>query len=726
MGQITFRVFTMDGRRATVTADNAREAYDAVRESDPGASSAGVVIRNTEDGTDAYVSEGYATNDPDRIAQIMSESLTPGQASRRSIAEQQVQDAPQLSRGASALRGIPFVGEYTDELTGMIYGPEAAAAQRFAADSMMEARPTEAMLTQLGTGIGTGVLAAPLALPGRALSLGKALVGGALGGTVAGGAEGVVSGYGAGTDPESRRVSAIQRGGTGALTGAALGPLGPLLGAGVGKLAGAPTRVRQSNIAGELGLTPPAAQVASVARGFEAGGDIAEASVPRSLAETSDEMRSLLDLGMSVPSAGRTEARELITSQADEASRNLVEQLDDALGVPSGVRLQQAQLMKNTQSARREVYDNAYAQSIDYSTPQGAALERLIDRVDDDIIRRANTLMRREGERSNQILAELDAAGNITGFETLPDVRQIDYITRALQGRASAAVRAGEAEDVVTLTSLKTNIRNTLDELVPEYSAARSAAAEVIGSREAFETGFDVLGSMRREDVQIAISDMTPGELGNVRSGMRQYIDDIMARVSSNLNPDDQEAREAVNALRKLGSREAQDKLRMVLGDQADSFIAGLEQAIAPLRMRALGGGSPTAPRLAAAEAVSDAAQSAQGVIDRLATQQGTLQSEIARIAALGGESLPETRQDILSQISPFAARQRGPSELASLRAMLDNMATISGRPEDLIRQGTRQGLSAGLGLIPAGGAIQRETGLAPQDVRRLRGGGGR
>ena len=714
----------MDGRSATVTADSMQQAYDAVRESAPDSASGGVVIRNTEDGTESYVSEGYSTSDPARISDIMSEGMAPGEASRRGIAEQQIREQPVAARAASAIRGVPFAGEYADEFTGMMFGPEAAAAQRFAAESMMEARPGEAFATQIGTGLATAIPAAAVALPSRAMSVGGAALRGGLYGTAGGALEGAVSGYGAGTDPMSRRATSIQRAGTGALTGGVLGAALPVAGAAVGAMFGAPARIAQERLAQSLGLSRPAAEVATVSRGFEAGGDIAEATVPRSLAETSPEMRGLLDVGMSTPSAGRAEARGLISTQARDAAEALGRELDDTLGVPSGVRLQQQQLMEDTVSARRDAYATAYATPIDYSTRQGQRLEELIDRVDDDIIRQANVLMRREGERSGQIIARLDDAGNVIGFDTLPDVRQIDYITRALQGRASRAARAGEPEDVATLSTLTRDIRSTLDDLVPEYGAARSEAAEVIGRREAFDTGQDILGAgMRREDVQLAVDGMSPGELDNVRSGMRQYIDDVMASVSRPLNPEAQETAEAVRALRALTTREAQDKLRLVLGDEADAFIERLQQAIDPLAMRALGGGSPTASRQAAQQAVSEAAQGAQSPLDRIATQQGTLQSEIARLAAMGGGTPAQSAQQITGELAPFAARQRQPEDLASVRAILDRMAMLSGLPEEMLQRGVRGGLATGLGATPAIGEAQRRMGLAPQDVRRFGGG---
>jgi hypothetical protein len=260
--------------------------------------------------------------------------------------------------------------------------------------------------------------------------------------------------------------------------------------------------------------------------------------------------------------------------------------------------------------------------------------------------------------------------------------------------------------------------------LTSRTSAARSKAAEVIGRREAFDTGKEILGDgMRREDVQIALDGMTPGELGNVASGARQYIDDVMARVSRPLDPEAQETAEAVRALRALTTREAQDKLRTLLGDGADPFIERLQQAIEPLVMRALGGGSPTAARQATERAISDAARGAQSPFDRIATQQGTIQSEVARLAAMGGGTPAQTAQQIAGELAPFAALQRQPEDLVSMRAMLDRMAILSGRPEAMLQGGVRAGLVTGIGATPAAGEAQRRMGLAPQDVRRFGGG---
>lgn len=713
-----FRVFTMDGRSGTVRAESAQEAYDAVRASRPDAGQAGVIIRDVESGRESYVSSGFATSDPERIADIRAEGMAPAQASRRAIAEQEVTARPIATRAASAIQGVPFAGEYADELTGALFGPEAQAAQRFAASSMQEARPGEALATQLGVGLGASIPAAAATIPSAGMSVGRAALQGAGLGALLGGAEGAVSGFGAGENLPGRMQTALQRAGTGAALGAGLGAAGPVVGAGIGAVLGETVGQRPINrVAEALGLTPSATRVASGFREFEMGGpEIPTPAVPRSLAETSPEMRGLLDLGMSVPSRGRAEARGLITEQATAASRDLTEALNETLGVPAGVRLQQRELMQDTAAERANLYGDAYSRPIDYDTEQGQQLINLVNRVDPDVLNRANVLMRREGVTPGQeIRLDTDDAGNAIVTE-LPNVMQLDYITRAIQSRARSM--GAEPEDVSTLMRQVRDIRTTVDELVPEYGAARSRAAEVIGEREALGFGYDVLGPMRRENVQMGLEGLTPGELGNVRSGMRQYIDDIMARVSSPLNPESEEAREAVRALRSLTNREGRDKIRLVLGDEADALLERLDQAVEPLAIRAVGGGSPTAPRQFGMAQLGEEAQ--MGILDRMGSGQTGVQAEIARFAASGGPQSSEMVQEIAGQLAPFVSRQRAPESLAQLRALLDQAAVARDIPTQILRGGTNVGYVSGLGAVPAAGGLARETGLAPADVRRL------
>lgn len=714
----SFRVFTMDGRSGTVQANSAQEAYDAVRASSPNAGDAGVIIRDVETGRENYVSSGFATSDPSRIADIRGEGMAPAQASRRSIAEQEVAARPVATRAASAIQGVPFVGEYADELTGAVLGPEAMAAQRFSAQSMQEARPGEALATQLGVGIGTALPAAAATIPSAGMSVGRAaLQGGALGGGL-GALEGLVSGFGAGETPEARVQTGLQRAGTGAALGLGLGAGLPLAGAAAGAALGATAGQRPMNrIAEALGISPSAARVAGSFRQFEQGGPaIPTPTIPRSLAETSPEMRGLLDLGVSVPGAGRSEAMAMINQQATQASRNLTDTLDQTLGQPSGVRLQQRELMQDTAAERANLYGEAYSRPIDYDTSEGQRLVNLVDRVDPDVLNRANVLMRREGVPPGQeIRLDTDDAGNVIVTE-LPNVMQIDYITRAIQSRARAM--GAEPEDVSTLMRQVRDIRTTADQLVPEYGAARSRAAEVIGEREALDLGYDIMGNMRREDVQMGLEGLTPGELGNVRSGMRQYIDDVMARVSRPLNPEGQEAAEAVSALRRLTSRESQDKIRLVLGDDADAFIERIQEAVEPLAIRSVGGGSPTAPRQFGMQQLAEEAE--MGILDRIGSGQTGLQSEAARFAAAGGPQSSQMSQEIANELAPFVARQREPESLAQLRAYLDQVERARELPTQMLRTGTNAGYIAGLGGIPAAGAFGREFGLAQPDVRRF------
>jgi hypothetical protein len=716
----TYIIFNSQGRRRSIEAESEGEARDQFRQFYPDEYSQGIIIRNQATGQESYTSPGYSTTDPGNIANIRAEGMTAGEASQRGWQEALVAEDPALARGAAMMSGVPFLRGWYDEAVGALAGPEAQAGVQAAEQAMIETRPMETLGLQLGTGIATSLPFGMASLPAAPMSLGRAAVQGGALGALTGATEGAVAGYGMGEEPIARSINAQQQAGLGAMFGGALGVAAPFAGAAVGgAVRGLFGNRPMQRIADALGLSPEAtAQLGDVAA-FEAGGPpITPSPQARSLAETSPEMRSLLDLAMSVPSEGRVAARGMLNEQALQASRNIMDDLDATLGQRVGPQIREAAMRQDTAAARRQAYDTAYAQPIDYSGTEGQRLLDLLDRVDPDILQRANRLMAREGNQSSQMRLTLDADGNITGVETLPDVMQIDYITRALQSRARTL--GAEPEDVRTFTSQLTDIRGTLDDLVPEYQAARSEAAELLGNIEALDIGYGALRpGTTRDNLQMDLDGMTPGELANVQAGVRDYVDEVVGRVSRPLDPTSQEAAEAVAALRSLTTRNSQEKLRMIMGEaEADALIERLQDNIEPLAIRTVGGGSPTAPRQFAEQSLQENIQ--PGAIEQAAQNPQGIPGQLTGLLALGAPTAREAREAVLTEIAPFITRQRPADELAQLRQYLGQVGAAQELPQQLLRGGIRSGYLAGLGGIPTAQVQAERTGYAPSPVRQI------
>lgn len=724
-----FRVFTSTGRAATVQASDINQVRDELKAQFPEQYANGVIIRDEETGQDSYVSEGYATSDPERIAEIAQEGYTPREAVRQSFYEGILRDNPLAARIVSGVRGLPLLGEATEEVAGgiaeMTDGPEAAEKEREArrtlARAMEERRPVEAALTQAGVGLAATLPIAMATAPAVAASTVGGTIGrGLLAGAGLGGVEGFISGFGAGEGGfENRMRSARERGLIGTVLGGAFGGALPALGAGIGQIAGRLSSRRVGDIAEDIGIEEPGLRVLAERAGMETPGSVRPTTVPASLAETSAPMRQMLDVTVSSPGVGATVARENISQQAAAAAGRVQSALDDVLGQPTGILARQRDIMADTAADRSNLYNQAYSRVIDYTSDVGDDLRRLLrNRIPDSVIRRANQLMEIEGVPSRQRLIQMDEAGNIISSRRMPDVRQFDYIKRALDDQAVEDAASPNVSRAYR--TLSRELRETLDRAVPEYRAARSAAAEAIGDREAVQTGADLFRrNFTAEDAREAVRDMTEGELLNVRAGVRQYIQDQIDNVLIPLDEITSEAgvaarNEALEAIKRLIRNEtSKNKLRAILGDtEANNLINRLRNEIPSLEAAAVGGGSPTQPRQALTAAQQ---QLFDGGIMQTIREGDPLRAAAAvpsRIMSYGARTPAEQAQSARDIAAPMLSRQMEPDALAGLRAQIQRAQQLYQLPLQRTQAGQVLGYQGGVTAAPVvgGGYTRRES----------------
>lgn len=669
-----------DGKRYKVTGDTPEGAVGALKKMLGGGQDSGSAMRDRI----AAAKAGTLQMSPERQAEQA--------AIDRPVEDRMIVDAmgPGLTRAMTANRGLPFIGEYVDEAIGGLVGGNTTEQIRAAQDAFARTNPKEATALQIGGGVLGSIPMAGAAVAsgvGKGLAVGQKAILGAGAGIVGGGVEGAVSGYGAGNDG-NRGSSAVERGLIGAGIGGVVGGVAPLVGAGLSNLFKRYKGTDIKAISRSFRISPDAAKVVKNAienDDFQA----AAAAIDRAggkamLADAGPAAQNLLDTAVQTGGKAGRIAKEAIDSRAVASGREMQGALDATLGSPQGQKGLTTAIRENSAPARTAAYDAAYAAPIDYADGRGRMLEGLLNRVPGKAVSRAKELMRLEGAESAQIMAEIADDGSVK-FSRLPDVRQIDYITRALNDVADAADGQGKLGGTTALGraygDLSKNIRKTLRGAVPEYGAALDTAADAISQRKAVDLGYDMLKSgTRRETVADAMKGASKAEIDATKQGVRSYIDDTLANVKAAVTNPNLEIGEFRKLAGDLRTRASRDKLSAVLGPtEARALYDTLEENLTALELRAsIAANSKTAARQSTNQMVKDV--TAPGPISTL--MAGKPLDATRRVVQVMTGQTPEMvalrQQGIMDEIATALTSIRGNDAKVALAIV---QRAISGQP---------------------------------------------
>lgn len=422
-------------------------------------------------------------------------------------------------------------------------------------------------------------------------------------------------------------------------------------------------------------------------------------------AEMGKNAQGLLDFVVNRPGRASARTSNAVQEYGAKGGQDLRRAMDETLGAENGVARTQREIMQGSRNDRETAYNAAYAKPIDYSGQAGGRVLELMDRVDGAAIRAANKLMKAEGNSSRQIRATIDDDGNVS-FDTLPDVRQLDYITRALRDMDNPL--AGTGKDAGSaFKTLAREIRTTLDDIVPEYKAARAEGRDAIANREAVEFGESLLSrNTKMDEAEDTLAAMTDGEKRFVRQGLRDHFAEIMENAQLALTDRNMDAREALRPVKEALSGAGKRKLRALLGDQADAFIRQAEESYSKLSLRAsVNENSKTQPRRAAEEVIDRAVP--PGALEALGEGRGLLGAATAvarpllddpRMARLA------RRDDVVDRIGQFLMQPVGNAAetlpmMRQIPGLLQAAQQTSGR--------VAGGVNTGMGILSALAAQQ-------------------
>jgi hypothetical protein len=676
----------------------------------------GSFIVEGDDGKLSFVDQlgGYSTDNMNIISEIVETKGGRQRAGDIYRGEAAQEAAGQLATRAMSLsQGVPFLREYIEPAAalarsvtqGMPISTTLNTAQEAVARREQEAPKTVAA-SRLGMGITAAAPFAP-ALTAKSM-LGKIAQSGLYGSALTG-LEGLVSGIGKGLFETGTLSGAAEEGlaqaESGAKIGGGLGLISPPIAGAVGGLYGQYLREPVKDLVEKIGFKKDAAKVVEDSLAMDAATAVesAESSGPYgSIATLGPNTTALLDVVANSPSEGARIARANLRETASDASSDLFATLDDVLGTPTaGIKTQKEKIMTDSAKVRRELYGSAYDFEITPDTEGGAAVIALFNRVDPSDLAGARTLLREAGEASdfiggrrvsegevNDVLNSLtpqqrqglSVSSNADGTYTIsraPTVASIDYVTRRLYGEAEALRRIGNDPAAASKRNLAIQLRAGLDDINPDYAAARRAGKDAIDQKLAADLGNDILNPrVTREDVAVAMEGMDEVMQAQLRQALRNRIDEISANAKVNPRADnDQEVVEALAALKTLNTRAVATKLEMALGEEAAAKIGEQirDTSSALMQHASVALGSKTAIRQMVMERMKEIAGEP---ISAKIGKQGPIgtAAEMATAGLLGGPSQQNRVRALASEIAPVLTQRMTPEDLMRQAQMMEQM----------------------------------------------------
>lgn len=158
-------------------------------------------------------------------------------------------------------------------------------------------------------------------------------------------------------------------------------------------------------------------------------------------------------------------------------------------------------------------------------------------------------------------------------LKTLPDVRTLDYMKKALDAQIQAGYRSDNAATLANASAMKdirNELRDRLKDIVPEYKKALSEYRGDMEVIDAMRAGMKDFGKMDHEQVIKLVGGMSQAEKDAFRTGVSRDLYSKIMDPSGNFN----------SAQRIIGSPETQAKLQPLFDSpgQFDLFKTALQR----------------------------------------------------------------------------------------------------------------------------------------------------
>jgi hypothetical protein len=645
-------------------------------------------------------------------------ALSPAQKFAASRDEMVYRENPIASGVASAMRGIPFVGEGIDEIAGMIGGRNAQDAMRAGRRGFEAQNPVAAPAAQFATGVASVVpmvaAGAPL-LPLVPQGAGLQALTGLGAGTILGGLEGASTGA-LRADGDGRLQGAIEGGVPGAILGGALGGAAPIVGAGARNVARMVRSGPDASMARQLGGSPPSAELvgrmlqnddpAQIQRMLD------EAGRGAMIADAGPATSGLLDAAIQSAGPAGQIARRAIDQRAGEAGQDITSALDQFLGKPRGLKAAARDISGRTAQIRQQAYDTAYASPIDYASPQGRAVEDVLGRIPPRqavaAIQDANEEMISLGERNMQIMAQVGDDGRIV-FQEMPNVRQLDALKQSLDKAAAAHVdpitgRMGK--EGLRPQRLARELRKALGDAAPAYNRAVQLGGQKIAEDNALDAGRRVLQSQyTREDLAEALDNAPPEAVRQAKIGLRRQVEEVMANVKRSIGDPNMDAREGIAAMKALSSRATRDKLEIVLGKtEAEALTNRIDRASKAFELRAnTAANSKTEARRSFKEVIREITE--PGMIGELmsASPVQATRKLVQSMTNMTPEARRRVEEKIAGEIATILTGPRGQDAKDAAARLVQSLQRVPATEELARRIGQAAGVTVGVGGYQAG-----------------------
>lgn len=397
--------------------------------------------------------------------------------------------------------------------------------------------------------------------------------------------------------------------------------------------------------------------------------------VPSVVANTSNATADLAQAVAQRTGSGARKIEDALTQQKLGSKERTYSQVKRSMQ-PGDYYADEQRLVEELRAKAPRIYDSAYA--------HGSVDDPVINSVLKDPAFAAAFTEAKGIARKQELAAKLrgedptpyqlqdiytlgtDAAGNtIVQGVKVPDVRTLDYVKRGLDSMIDAGFRGQgmTTAQAAALKDLRKTFVNRIDDLVPEYKAARAGYAGDMEVIDAMRAGMNDFGKMDHEQIVKLVSGMSQAEKEAYRTGVARNLYSKVMGPSGNFNA----------AQRIIGSPETQAKLQPLFETPAhyELFKNALtrESQLFTQADKVLGG-SQTAKRTQMRENLEDDGDVGQAIGQ--AITGGFWQSLMGLTArTLGKTLITEKTADKMAKM----LMSKDPSEVAAVVQALERQA---------------------------------------------------